>query len=198
MTSVFPLSTHKDPRSAFTLVELLVVISVLATLMAITLVAINPSRLFGQATHTKRQSDAAVLGKAIDQYVIDQRGAIPSQLLPLETPKPVAHNSGGDEADICSLLIPNFIPALPVDPSISGSSYIKDCAATYTTGYYAIANRSGKVGVYSPTGDVVIANYGAVPDAYLTPSSGEPTVTPTLTSTPIPTPTSGGGRGSPP
>lgn len=173
--------------SAFTLIELLIVISVLATLVTVTLIAINPSRMFSQATYTKRQSDAAVLGKAIDQYIIDQRGVIPSVLLPLETPKPVAHNSGGAEADICSLLIPNFIPALPVDPSISGSSYIKDCTATYTTGYYAIANRAGKVGVYSPTGDVVIANYGAVPDAYLTPSSGSPTATPAPTATPTPT-----------
>lgn len=179
-----PSNCGSKSSLGFTLVELLIVLSVLATLVAITLVAINPSRMFGQATQTKRQSDAAVLGKAIDQYVIDQKGAIPSQLLPLETPKPVAHNSGGAEADICSFLVPNFIPALPVDPSISGSSYITNCSATYSTGYYAIANRSGKIGVYSPTGDVVIANYGAVPDAYLTPSSGSPTATPVPTSTP--------------
>lgn len=188
------LSTNSSGKSsqAFTLIELLIVISVLGTLVAITLVAINPSRMFGQATQTKRQSDAVVLGKAIDQYVIDQKGAIPSQLLPLETPKPVARNSGGTEADICSLLVPNFIPALPVDPSISGSSYITNCSATYSTGYYAIANRLGKIGVYSPTGDVVIANYGSVPDAYLTPVIGDPTATPTptITNTPTLTPTS--------
>lgn len=178
-------------RSAFTLIELLITISILITLVAVTLVAINPSRMFSQATHTKRQSDAVVLGKAIDQYVIDQKGAIPSQLLPLETPKPVARNSGGAEADICSLLVPNFLPALPVDPSISGSSYITNCSATYTSGYYAIANRFGKIGVYSPTGDVLIANYGAVPDAYLTPVSGDPTATPTPSLTPVPVLVSG-------
>ncbi len=88
--------------------------------------------------------------------------------------------------------VPNFIPALPVDPSISGSSYITNCSATYSTGYYAIANRLGKIGVYSPTGDVVIANYGSVPDAYLTPVIGDPTATPTptITNTPTLTPTS--------
>lgn len=191
---MFPSHGGSKSSLAFTLVELLIVLSVLATLVAITLVAINPSHIFSQATYTKRQSDAAVLGKAIDQYVIDQKGAIPSQLLPLETPKPVARNSGGAEADICSLLVPNFIPALPVDPSISNSSFITNCSATYSTGYYAIANRLGKIGVYSPTGDVVIANYGSVPDAYLTPVSGSPTstptptLTPTLTLTPTPTP----------
>lgn len=182
---------RKDLFSAFTLIELLITISILLTLAAITLVAINPSRMFGQATQTKRQSDAVVLGKAIDQYVIDQRGAVPNQLLPLETPKPVARNSGGAEADICSLLVPNFIPALPVDPSISGSSYITNCSATYSTGYYAIANRFGKIGVYSPTGDLLIANYGAVPDAYLTPVSGDPTATPTPSLTPAPVLVSG-------
>lgn len=46
----------KTNNKGFTLIELLVVIGILAVLLAITLIAINPQRQFAQAkTHNVRQ-----------------------------------------------------------------------------------------------------------------------------------------------
>ncbi|MDP3941896.1 MAG: type II secretion system protein, partial [bacterium] len=52
----------------FTLIELLVVIGILAVLLAITLIAINPARQFSQANNTKRRSDVNALLNAVHEY----------------------------------------------------------------------------------------------------------------------------------
>ncbi|MCX6791622.1 MAG: type II secretion system protein [Candidatus Gottesmanbacteria bacterium] len=53
-------------RRGFTLIELLVVIGILAVLLAITLIAINPARQFSQANDTKRASDVNAILNAIE------------------------------------------------------------------------------------------------------------------------------------
>jgi len=55
-------------NKGFTLIELLVVIGILAILLAITLIAINPARQFGQANDTKRRSDLTAILNALGQY----------------------------------------------------------------------------------------------------------------------------------
>ena len=49
--------TARTFKKGFTLIELLVVIGILAVLLTIVLIAINPGRQFAQANNTKRRSD---------------------------------------------------------------------------------------------------------------------------------------------
>src|SRR5438128_9189600 len=70
--------TFNKSQKGFTLIELLVVIGILAILLAITLIAINPARQFKQANDTKRNSDVNAILNAINQYMADNKGALPA------------------------------------------------------------------------------------------------------------------------
>ena len=71
------LSKLKNQKG-FTLIELLVVIGILAVLLAITLIAINPARQFAQANNTKRRSDVNAILNAVNQYMADNKGSLPA------------------------------------------------------------------------------------------------------------------------
>ncbi|MFA5136493.1 MAG: type II secretion system protein [Patescibacteria group bacterium] len=140
----------KHLKKGFTLIELLVVIGILAILLAITLIAINPARQFGQANNTRRRSDTLQVLNAIHQYVAENKGNLPAPLLtqvPL-TPVPLASTG----LDLCNDLMSNYIPALPVDPSLNTDN-ITDCSVAYDTGYTVSKDAQNRVTVAAPTTD---------------------------------------------
>jgi type IV pilus assembly protein PilA len=121
----------KKIQKGFTLIELLVVIGVLAVLLSIVLIAINPARQFSQANNTKRASDVNAILNAISQYAADNNGAVPSAITSTAT----TISSTG--VNICAAIVPQYIAALPVDPLTNGGTAITQtgCSGTYTTNY---------------------------------------------------------------
>src|SRR5476649_873732 len=112
----------------FTLIELLVVIGILAILLAITLIAINPARQFGQANDTKRRSDATAILDAVGQYAASNTGNLPPEVQALAASTAASLNST-NFPNTCALLVPNYIPALPADPSLNNQAGISNCAS---------------------------------------------------------------------
>lgn len=144
----------------FTLIELLVVIGILAILLSIVLIAINPARQFGQANDTKRQSAVTQILNAVGAYHADNKGQLPLNIPVL--PAAAAQiawdgTTANASGDICSALLgtagDGYIPALPVDPTLTGGD-ITNCAAAYATGYFIVQDANGRVTVSAPSSEV--------------------------------------------
>lgn len=134
---------NSNSNSGFTLIELLIVIGILAVLLSITLLAINPARQFAQANNTKRQSDTVALLNAIDQYIIDNKGVLPTQIT---TTVQHISNTG---ADLCTILMGgtvHYLPSLPRDPKVTGGS-ITTCVGAYDTGFTVVKDATNRITV---------------------------------------------------
>ena len=141
-------------ESGFTLIELLIVIGILAVLMGIVLIAINPARQFSQANNTKRQSDTSEILNAIGQYEADHKGALPTGLTSAGQAATEIANTG---SDICGSLIPTYIASLPVDPLLNGGTPISACGTgvVYDTGYkVAVSGTNSRVTVSAPSSEL--------------------------------------------
>jgi prepilin-type N-terminal cleavage/methylation domain-containing protein len=145
-------------QKGFTLIELLVVIGILAVLLAITLIAINPARQFAQANDTKRRSDVNSILNAVNQFMADN-GGVPPAGIPV-APNPAA-NVADTGADICDDLVDNYIAALPSDPTTNSGAggvgaAISDCAQVggYDTGYTIIQTANGRITVTAPDAEI--------------------------------------------
>lgn len=128
--------TIRKTNKGFTLIELLVVIGILAVLLAITLIAINPARQFSQANNTKRRSDVNAILNAVHQYAADNKGTIPATIT---TAVLDVSSTGG--ANFCLDIVPQYIAALPTDPTAglpTAGANITDCATAGWNADYQI------------------------------------------------------------
>src|ERR1041385_841975 len=82
------MTAQTKVQKGFTLIELLVVIGILAILLAITLIAINPAHQFAQANNTKRRSDILQILNAIGQYAAENKGNLPPDVAALKGANP--------------------------------------------------------------------------------------------------------------
>jgi type IV pilus assembly protein PilA len=144
------MQTKMHSRSGFTLIELVVVIGILAVLLTIVLVAINPSRQFKQANDTKRRSDINAILNAVSQYSAEHKGGLPGGIT---TAKQVITDT---TANICSDIVPTYISALPVDPGKDVAAYT-NCGTgstaadkTYDSGYSIQKDGTGRITVFAP------------------------------------------------
>lgn len=142
-------NTLPNGRKGFTLIELLVVIGILAVLLAITLIAINPARQFSQANNTKRASDVNAILNAIGQFAADNRGTLPTGITT------AAQNVSDTGADICSSLMTQYLAALPVDPLTNNGAPVTDCTAAYDTNYTVVRSAAdNRITVTAPAAEL--------------------------------------------
>jgi len=135
-------------QKGFTLIELLVVIGILAILFSIVLIAINPSRQFGQANDTKKRSDTLQILNAIHEYAAEHGGALPTNMPAKSDTNPsvdITNAAGG--ANICADLMPTYISALPSNPSGASQGVPITTCTTYDTSYNVSVDSAGRVTV---------------------------------------------------
>lgn len=143
------MNCPKSLQKGFTLIELLVVMGILAVLLGVVLVAINPARQIGQANNTKRQSDVAAILNAIGASAADNKGVLPAGI-PVA---PAAAVDVGTTASICNAIMPTYISAVPSDPTQNNGTAITNCTGAPATGYVVQQDANKRVTVTSTTTD---------------------------------------------
>ncbi|PJC38730.1 hypothetical protein CO044_03455 [Candidatus Peregrinibacteria bacterium CG_4_9_14_0_2_um_filter_38_9] len=139
----------KKVLRGFTLIELLVVIGILAILLAITLIAINPARQFAQANNTRERSDILQILNATHQFVAENKGVLPTAISALTVDTPTVIGGAVGQADICPELMGvdgKYLPALPVLPSLNLPN-VTVCDATYNLGYTISRDANNRITV---------------------------------------------------
>lgn len=131
-------------KKGFTLIELLVVIGILAVLLAITLIAVNPAEQLESADNTKRASDVNAILNAVNQYMIDNNGTVPAGIGVSATP--IA--TGVGNIDLCTILVPQYIAAMPQDPASLSGADITSCTSYDSN--YAASTANGRVTITAP------------------------------------------------
>ena len=153
------LINKNNNEQGFTLIELLIVIGILAVLMGIVLVAINPAKQFRQANDTKRRADVNAILNAIDQYAADNKGSLPATLAAAPVNTTVALKETGG-VDVCKDLVTKYLAGMPADPTLSttaGSPIM--CEAGYNTGYSASVSASDNRVTISASSEVNPGTY---------------------------------------
>lgn len=142
----------KNIQKGFTLIELLVVIGILAVLLAIVLIAINPARQFAQANNTKRTSDVNAILNAIHQFMADNNGTLPADM-PAAGAAAEAISDGG--ANICADLVTRYLAGLPQDPQNNNGAPITACGGAYDTNYeVSVSATDNRITVAAPDAEL--------------------------------------------
>lgn len=152
------LHTIRTQQKGFTLIELLIVIGILAVLLAITLVALNPKQNFGDANNSQRRSDVTAILDAINQYSAANKGVLPPTVSALTAGTATAVGSGTGQANICTDLVPTYIADIPIDPTAGtkspSASLCSASGTTYSTGYTVTKSTSGnRITVSAPSAE---------------------------------------------
>ena len=98
-------------------------------LFFITWMAINPAGQSARANNTERMSDIHGIWNATNQYIAENNGDIPEAITTSE------QEISKTQADLCSVLVPEYMAALPADPKVNNGNAIIDCNSSYSTGY---------------------------------------------------------------
>ena len=129
-------------EEGFTLIEILVVVALIAVLAAVTIIAINPAKNFAAARNTERVAEANEILNAVTQYTSEQGNAVGDLgTIPLCTATPAAIGSGSGNVNLATVLVDEFIVAIPTDPSTGTDA---------DTGYTICQTPGGRVQIAAP------------------------------------------------
>lgn len=117
--------------SAFTLLEILIVLSIIGILSTILMVLVNPGRQLAKARDTDRQSDLFAILASVYQYSTEHSGELPDTDGDPETSNfpttPTCIGTGVGCYNLASAgeddtIVPVYMPQIPFDPSTGESA----------------------------------------------------------------------------
>ncbi len=132
--------------------EVLLAVGVIAALTGSVAVLWGSRKSLPQVRDLQRISDADVVLKAISRNAAANggnfkcaQGDVPSV--------PATMASGKGDYNIARCLVPDFLPALPFDPSMPGAYWIS--VTNYNTGYTVVRDtKTNRVTIQAPAGEL--------------------------------------------
>ena len=110
------MSARFQQRRAFTLVELLLTVSIIGILATITIGTMSPRKQLNSSRDAKRQADVNAIMSAIDQYSID-KGVLPAGIVRGPAKEICTSWATSCNGGISLLMLSGtYIPTLPADP----------------------------------------------------------------------------------
>jgi prepilin-type N-terminal cleavage/methylation domain-containing protein len=128
--------------NGFTLVELLIVITLIGILAAVTMTVMNSKRHLGESRNTRRRLDLNTLSLGMSEYYID-KGILPTTIT--DQPKEICRKDAADcngLADLSDLTTNSrYLTSIPIDPLVENVN---------STGYTIYLNSNGRVVINAP------------------------------------------------
>ncbi|MDD4875117.1 MAG: type II secretion system protein [Candidatus Pacebacteria bacterium] len=141
----------QNKKSGFTFIEVLIAMALIAMLASVVIVAANPARQFATGRNTQRAEAVNSILNAVHQNMVDNQGVFTcSASIPTSSTTAISSSTA---ADLCSCLVPNYLSAMPYDPSATGAAFT-DCT-NYNTGYTIIqSTTTGRITVNAPSAEL--------------------------------------------
>lgn len=123
-----------DQQKGFTLIELLIVIVIVSALAVTVFVALNPVQRLKDSRDARRTSDVETMLTAIHQYIVDNKGSLPTGLTTgmAETQLGTAASGCTISTGGCTVVaaacvdlttpLSKYLKAVPIDP-LGGTTY---------------------------------------------------------------------------
>lgn len=134
------------------MIEVLLVVTILAILAAIVILAVNPARQIAQARNGQRRVDVNTILNAVYQFMLDNNGNLPYTLTTTQTE--ICLTGAGTASATCGALIDlegltnseRYLVSIPTDPS--------GATTTFGTGYYIRKTSNGRIQVLAPATEI--------------------------------------------
>ncbi len=156
--------TKNDSQGGFTLIELLVVIGILAILLAITLIAINPNKHFEDVRNTQRSSNVGAILDGIYEYESANNGNEPPAVTGVtSTPVPLASVPTAQTASGTSFSTPDLTFSGLSGNTVTGSVgtvTVTGCDQTGDNGTFALVSGTSSTIVVNDAGGSVTSATG--------------------------------------
>jgi type II secretory pathway pseudopilin PulG len=129
-------------RSGVTIIEIVIALALIATMAFLIISAFNPAGLLASSRNSERRLHLQAILSAVRQNIAENptglfncvNGNIPT------SSRRMASASSSANYNIAPCLVPNYLDAMPFDPSASSSHYTSN--SDYDSGYNILENTS--------------------------------------------------------